>query len=124
MRKERPGLRLQQYEEIIYKVSLDPCGRWAGVRKLNLSDDVQEFKKSPENPFNQATVAFDATKEEKVEALRKLREETETRCDGPTQSAHTQLMTMFVDCETFSLSCLLPCKTCSADLLLIVRYNN
>jgi hypothetical protein len=43
----------------------------------------QEFKKSPENPFNQATVAFDATKEEKVEALRKLREETETRCVRP-----------------------------------------
>lgn len=40
---------------------------------------MQDFKKSPENPFNQATVAFDATKEEKVEALRKLREETEAR---------------------------------------------
>lgn len=57
MRKERPGLRLNQYEELIFK----------------------EFKKSPENPFNQATVAFDASKEEKVEALRKLREETEQR---------------------------------------------
>lgn len=39
----------------------------------------KDFKKSPENPFNQATVAFDATKEEKLEALKKLRAETENR---------------------------------------------
>ena len=39
----------------------------------------KQFKKSSENPFNQVTVAFDATKEEKVEALRKVREETERR---------------------------------------------
>ena len=39
----------------------------------------QAFKKSPENPFNQATVAFDATKEEKVEALKALRAQTEQR---------------------------------------------
>ena len=57
LRKDMPGLRLQQYEEIMYK----------------------NFKKSPENPFNQATVAFDATKEEKLEALKKLRAETENR---------------------------------------------
>lgn len=40
----------------------------------------KNFKKSPENPFNQATVAFDASKEEKLAALKKLREETENRC--------------------------------------------
>lgn len=57
LRKSHPGLRLQQYEELMYK----------------------DFKKSPENPFNQATVAFDATKEEKLEALKKLRAETENR---------------------------------------------
>lgn len=57
LRKEHPGLRLQQYEELMFK----------------------NFKKSPENPFNQATVAFDATKEEKLEALKKLRAETENR---------------------------------------------
>jgi len=57
VRKENPGLRLQQCEELIYKA----------------------FKKSPENPFNQATVAFDATKEEKVEALKALRAQTEQR---------------------------------------------
>lgn len=57
LRQEHPGLRLNQYEELIYK----------------------NFKKSPENPFNQATVAFDATKEEKLDALRKLRAETENR---------------------------------------------
>lgn len=39
----------------------------------------KDFKKSPDNPFNQATVAFDATKEEKLEALKKLRAETENR---------------------------------------------
>lgn len=48
---------MNQYEELIYK----------------------EFKKSPENPFNQATVAFDASREEKLDALKKLREETENR---------------------------------------------
>ncbi|CAD6566932.1 MAG: hypothetical protein CYPHOPRED_001276 [Cyphobasidiales sp. Tagirdzhanova-0007] len=57
VRKERPGLRLNQYEEIIYK----------------------NFKKAPENPFNQVSVAFDASKEEKVEALKRLRKETERR---------------------------------------------
>jgi hypothetical protein len=58
LRKEMPGLRLQQYEEVMYK----------------------DFKKSPDNPFNQATVAFDAYKEDKLDALRKLRQETENRC--------------------------------------------
>ena len=38
-----------------------------------------DFKKSPDNPFNQVSVAYDASKEEKVEALRKVREETQQR---------------------------------------------
>ncbi|KAL1953603.1 hypothetical protein VTO42DRAFT_2550 [Malbranchea cinnamomea] len=47
LEKERPGLRRQQRVEIIRK----------------------EFEKSEENPFNQVTVAFDASKEE-VERVR------------------------------------------------------
>ncbi|KAJ7611683.1 DUF1014-domain-containing protein [Roridomyces roridus] len=48
IRKEHPGLRLQQYKELMFK----------------------QFKKSPENPFNQVVVEYDATKEDKVEALK------------------------------------------------------
>jgi len=49
LRVEHPGLRLQQYEEILFK----------------------KFQKAPDNPFNQTVVAYDATKEEKVDALKK-----------------------------------------------------
>ncbi|EAU81996.2 hypothetical protein CC1G_09182 [Coprinopsis cinerea okayama7 len=54
---DHPGLRLQQYKELLYK----------------------NFQKSPENPFNQTTVAYDATKEEKLEALNKRKAEIEER---------------------------------------------
>ncbi|KAF9808547.1 hypothetical protein IEO21_07839 [Rhodonia placenta] len=49
LRAEHPGLRMQQYQELLYK----------------------QFQKSPENPFNQVTVSYDASKEEKVDALQK-----------------------------------------------------
>ncbi|ODV92943.1 hypothetical protein CANCADRAFT_1543 [Tortispora caseinolytica NRRL Y-17796] len=42
LKEEHKGLRLNQYKELIRK----------------------EFEKSPENPFNQATVAYDATQDE------------------------------------------------------------
>ncbi|KAH9948126.1 DUF1014-domain-containing protein [Amylocystis lapponica] len=48
VRAEHPGLRLQQYQDLLFK----------------------QFQKSPENPFNQTTVAYDASKEEKVNALK------------------------------------------------------
>ncbi|GJE88073.1 DUF1014 domain-containing protein [Phanerochaete sordida] len=54
---ERPGLRLQQYQEVLYK----------------------QFQKSPENPFNQTTISYDASKDEKVEALKKKQEAVESR---------------------------------------------
>ncbi|KAI0034980.1 hypothetical protein K488DRAFT_44257, partial [Vararia minispora EC-137] len=54
---EHPGLRLNQYKELLYK----------------------QFQKSPENPFNQVTVTYDATKEEKIEALQKQREAVQNR---------------------------------------------
>ncbi|KAH8100324.1 DUF1014-domain-containing protein [Cristinia sonorae] len=57
VRADHPGLRLQQYQEILYK----------------------QFQKSPENPFNQVTVAYDATKTEKVEALNNKRRAVEER---------------------------------------------
>ncbi|KAG8885970.1 hypothetical protein FRB97_008508 [Tulasnella sp. 331] len=57
LKQERPGLRLQQYQELLYK----------------------KFQKSPENPFNQQTVAYDATKDDKLGALKKQKEITTER---------------------------------------------
>jgi len=54
---EHPGLRLQQYKDLLYK----------------------QFQKSPENPYNQTTIAYDASKEEKVEALKAKRAVIEER---------------------------------------------
>ncbi|GJJ11837.1 hypothetical protein Clacol_006075 [Clathrus columnatus] len=39
----------------------------------------KQFQKSPENPFNQATVAYDATKDEKLEALQQKKQKVEGR---------------------------------------------
>ncbi|KAF8810043.1 DUF1014-domain-containing protein [Phlegmacium glaucopus] len=57
IKQERPGLRLQQYKDLLHK----------------------QFEKSPENPFNQATVAYDAKKEEKLQALQNKKTEVEER---------------------------------------------
>ncbi|KAF4604315.1 carbohydrate-binding module 1 protein [Pleurotus pulmonarius] len=57
VRKEHPGLRLQQYKELLFK----------------------QFQKSPENPFNQATISYDASKEEKVDALKTKHAQTADR---------------------------------------------
>jgi len=57
IKKEHPGLRLQQYKDLLYK----------------------QFQKSPENPFNQTIVAHDASKEEKLEALKQKRMQVEER---------------------------------------------
>lgn len=57
IRTEQPGLRLQQYKDLLFK----------------------QFQKSPENPFNQVTVEYDATTEEKVDALRRKQEEIRDR---------------------------------------------
>lgn len=60
LRKENPGLRLNQMKELIRK----------------------EFEKSPLNPFNLVTVAHDATKEEKREVLEARRRGIESRLQG------------------------------------------
>ncbi|TFK34911.1 hypothetical protein BDQ12DRAFT_689040 [Crucibulum laeve] len=57
IRKEHPGLRLQQYKDLLYK----------------------QFQKSPENPFNQTSISYDASKDEKVEALKQKQKEIEER---------------------------------------------
>ncbi|PWO00285.1 DUF1014-domain-containing protein [Tilletiopsis washingtonensis] len=57
IKAERPGLRNNQYENELH----------------------DEFKKHPDNPFNQLTVAYDATKEEKLEALAAKKAEKEKR---------------------------------------------
>ncbi|KAJ7084820.1 hypothetical protein B0H15DRAFT_847715 [Mycena belliarum] len=56
-RKEHPGLRLQQYKDMLFK----------------------QFQKAPENPFNQTVVDYDASKEEKVEALKLKKAQVEER---------------------------------------------
>lgn len=57
IKQERPGMRSQQYHDALYK----------------------EFQKHPDNPFNQLTVAYDATKEDKVAALQGKRDATAKR---------------------------------------------
>ncbi|KAG9081130.1 hypothetical protein FRC06_005803 [Ceratobasidium sp. 370] len=57
IKDERPGLRLNQYKDLLYK----------------------EFQKSPDNPFNQTLASYDATKEERAEALSKRKKELEDR---------------------------------------------
>ncbi|KAH7911897.1 hypothetical protein BJ138DRAFT_1062193 [Hygrophoropsis aurantiaca] len=52
LKEEHPGLRLQQYQDLLYK----------------------QFQKSPENPFNQVTISYDASKDEKVQALKEKQE--------------------------------------------------
>ena len=54
---ENPGLRLQQRKDVLRK----------------------EFERSKENPFNQVTARFDATKEEVEEVRRREREVVEGR---------------------------------------------
>jgi len=57
IRAEQPGLRLQQYKDILFK----------------------QFQKSPDNPFNQITVEYNATNEERVDALRRRQDEVRDR---------------------------------------------
>jgi len=57
IRSEQPGLRSQQYKDILFK----------------------QFQKSPDNPFNQVTVEYNATNEEKVDALRRRQDEVRDR---------------------------------------------
>ncbi|KAE9395151.1 DUF1014-domain-containing protein [Gymnopus androsaceus JB14] len=56
-RKEHPGLRLQQYKDLLYK----------------------QFQKSPENPFNQTTISYDASKDDKIQALNAKKAQVEER---------------------------------------------
>ncbi|KAK7688887.1 hypothetical protein QCA50_007578 [Cerrena zonata] len=57
LRVDHPGLRLQQYQDLLYK----------------------QFQKSPENPFNQVTVSYDASKDDKVAALENKKRAVEER---------------------------------------------
>ncbi|KAL5533723.1 hypothetical protein ACEPAG_183 [Sanghuangporus baumii] len=64
LRKDHPGLRLNQYKELLFK----------------------QFQKSPENPFNQTLVSYDATKDERIEALEKRNKEVEERLKERTRN--------------------------------------
>jgi hypothetical protein len=54
---DHPGLRLNQYRDLIFK----------------------QFQKAPENPFNQATVDYNATKDDKVSALHRQKKDIQDR---------------------------------------------
>jgi len=57
LKADHPGLRLQQYKDLLHK----------------------QFQKSPDNPFNQVNLTYDATKEERVDALKAKRAVVEER---------------------------------------------
>ncbi|KAJ9099924.1 hypothetical protein QFC21_003929 [Naganishia friedmannii] len=57
LRKDHPGLRKQQMHDILFK----------------------QFQKAPENPFNQVSIAHNATKEERVQALQHVMTEKEKK---------------------------------------------
>ncbi|KAH8110620.1 DUF1014-domain-containing protein [Phellopilus nigrolimitatus] len=57
IKNDHPGLRLNQYKDLLFK----------------------QFQKSSENPFNQTLVSYDASKDEKVEALQHRKKELEDR---------------------------------------------
>ncbi|KAG9121407.1 hypothetical protein FRC07_002660 [Ceratobasidium sp. 392] len=57
VKEEHPGLRLNQYKDLLFK----------------------QFQKSPDNPFNQTLASYDATKEQRAEALSRRRKEMEDR---------------------------------------------
>jgi len=57
LKDEHPGLRLQQYQDLLYK----------------------QFQKSSDNPFNQVTVDYDATKDERTQALKEKQETVQKR---------------------------------------------
>ncbi|EST08786.1 Protein of unknown function DUF1014 [Kalmanozyma brasiliensis GHG001] len=57
IKEEHKGLRLQQYHDLLYK----------------------QFQKHPDNPFNQLSVAYDASKEDKLAALDSKRSQAEKR---------------------------------------------
>ncbi|KAG2748334.1 DUF1014-domain-containing protein [Suillus brevipes Sb2] len=57
LKEEHPGLRLQQYQDLLHK----------------------QFQKSPENPFNQVTIAYDATKDEKLQSLKEKQDAVQKR---------------------------------------------
>lgn len=57
IKEEHPGLRLNQYKELIHK----------------------EFEKSPENPFNQASVSYNASKKDVKDKQFEIRHSVEKR---------------------------------------------
>lgn len=60
IKDERPGLRLNQYKDLIYK----------------------EFEKSSENPFNQVSISYNASQTEVRETLNKAKKSREDRLRG------------------------------------------
>lgn len=99
IRKEQPGMRLQQCT-FISRASGPKANAVLSRRKCSSKNlftvarhqptdsppspsQYKQFQKSELNPFNQVTLAYDSTKDDKVAALAKVREETARRCAFP-----------------------------------------
>ena len=81
IKEEHKGLRLQQYHDLLYKqFQVSGASRPAQLDNL-IADCRPPFptQKHPDNPFNQLTVSYDASKEEKLAALQSKRDATEKR---------------------------------------------
>jgi hypothetical protein len=57
LKQENPGLRQSQLKQLLWK----------------------QWQKSPENPFNQATIAYNATREEELAKIQEERQKIEER---------------------------------------------
>lgn len=73
-----------QFEERRLK-EMETDGSGAGLRLNQKKERIKkEFEKSPENPFNQVTVAYDASKEE----LAQIREQEKNKIEARLGSKH------------------------------------
>lgn len=79
IRQERPGMRLIQYNEALVSCPLPLCRRPVDLYDSCASSQYKDFQKSPDNPFNQVSVAYNATKQDKVDALGAVRDEATSR---------------------------------------------
>ena len=63
---------------------MEKDGSGAGLRMTQRKERIKkEFERSPENPFNQLTARYDATKEELAHLKEQERSKIETRLGSP-----------------------------------------
>lgn len=80
IRKDYPGLRLQQYHDRLYKDFRKHIRAVTSYLHLHTSLGYSyNTEKAPENPFNNETLQYNATQAEKVDALKRARDKTANR---------------------------------------------